>query len=105
MSAADLASLAASGLAGADAGALAGADTPVDGAAALGDGVAPVLLHAATRMVARAIPPTIRVVMVRTFPPQDSIAVPNESGSPGRPIVPRTSSGCWGLPASNASPR
>ena len=75
MAAADVASLAAIGLPAAEAGALAGADTAVDGAAALGDGVAPVLLHAATRMVARAIPPTIRVVMVRTFPPQNSIAL------------------------------
>src|SRR6478736_6159266 len=86
MAAADVASLAATGLAAAEAGALAGADTPVDGAAALGDGVAPVLLHAATRMVARASPPANRVVVVRTCSPPDSIAVPDRP--PGRSTVP-----------------
>jgi len=92
MAAADVASLAAAGLPAAEAaGALAGAETPVDGAAALGDGVAPVLLHAATRMVARASPPANRVVVVRTCSPPVSIAVPDRP--PGRLTVPRTSSG------------
>src|SRR4029077_19826978 len=92
IAAADVASLAATGLAAAEAGALAGADTPVDGAAALGDRGAAGLLHAATRTVARASPPTIRVVMVRTFLLQIRLRS-LRTRPPGRPTVPRTSSG------------
>src|SRR5690348_7217001 len=69
MSAALVASLAAlglpAGLAGADAPPLTGADA---GAwlATLGDGVVPVLLHAARRMAAMLKPAAIRMVIVRT---------------------------------------